>query len=90
MPPKNIFKTGPAAAAPLTTRVQPAKLLHSKWTAAVPLNREKHFMVVALVKPVAPDAPVEVVTIEAVLTGRTFDLPWRTLRDPAVWLQGWR
>jgi hypothetical protein len=47
-------------------------------------------MVVALVKPEAPDAPVEVVTIEAVLTKRTFDLPWRALREPAIWVRGRR
>lgn len=86
---KHIPEIRPAPAPP-PARVQAAKLLHSKWTAAVPLNREKHFMVVALVKPEAPDAPVEVVTIEAVLTKRTFELPWRALRDPTVWLQGWR
>ena len=27
-------------------RINPAKLLHSKWTAVSPVKREKHFMVV--------------------------------------------
>lgn len=80
----------PATAARKLTRVQPAKLLRSKWTASRPENREKHFMVVALVQPDPPDAPIDVVTIEAVLTGRSFDLPWRALQDPEVWVQGWR
>ena len=27
-------------------RINPAKLLHSKWTAVEPKNKEKHFLVV--------------------------------------------
>lgn len=69
-------------------RLNPAKLLRSKWTACVPANKEKHFMVVALVRP-DPDAPIDTVTIEAVHSGRRVDLPWRALCDAAVWRQGW-
>ena len=70
--------------------LQAAKLLRSKWTAAVPLNKEKHFIVTALTAPEAPGTQVDTVTIEAVLTGRSFTLRWRELNDPAQWLQGWR
>ena len=70
--------------------LQSAKLLLSKWTAAVPVNREKHFIVSALVAPVAPGMQVEAITMEAVLTGRSFILRWRELNDAAQWLQGWR
>lgn len=72
-----------------TRRLNPEKLLLSKWTAAAPQNKEKHFLVVALGRP-APDAPVETVTLEAVYTRRQRQLPWRALRDAAQWLQGWR
>jgi tryptophan-rich hypothetical protein len=71
-------------------RLQPAKLLRSKWTAAVPINKEMHFIVTALTAPEAPGTQVDAVTIEAVLTGRSFTLRWRELSDPARWLQGWR
>ncbi len=71
-------------------RLQPAKLLRSKWTAAVPLNKEKHFIVTALVAPEAPGTQVDAVTIAAVLTGRSFNLRWRELNDESQWLQGWR
>jgi tryptophan-rich hypothetical protein len=72
-------------------RLNPAKLLRSKWTACVPANKEKHFMVVALLQPdpAAPIDTVTIVTIEAVHSGRRFDLPWRALCDAAVWRQGW-
>jgi tryptophan-rich hypothetical protein len=71
-------------------RLQAAKLLRSKWTAAVPLNKEKHFIVTALIAPDAPGTAVDAVTMEAVLTGRSLTLRWRELSDPAQWLQGWR
>lgn len=74
----------------MSARVQPAKLLHSKWTAVTPSNREKHFIVTALIEPEPPGAGLERITLEAVLTQRSFDLPWRELQDSSRWLQGWR
>ena len=70
--------------------IAPAKLLRSKWTAAVPLNKEKHFIVTALTEPDVPGAHIDTVTIEAVLTGRSFTLRWRELNDTTQWLHGWR
>jgi len=69
--------------------LNPKKLLLSKWTAATPRNREKHFIVTRLVEPVAPEARVELVELEAVHSRRSVLLPWRELTDPARWLQGW-
>ncbi|KIA80940.1 TIGR02450 family Trp-rich protein [Chromobacterium amazonense] len=71
------------------TRLNPDKLLNSKWTAAAPRNKEKHFLVVALNRH-APDGPVQTVTLEAVYTRRQSELPWRALTDAAQWLQGWK
>ena len=71
-------------------RLQPAKLLHSKWTAAAPVNKEKHFIVTAVHLPQAPDTHIDSVTMQAVLTGRSFVLRWRELTDTSQWLQGWR
>ncbi|MCG2583584.1 TIGR02450 family Trp-rich protein [Massilia sp. TS11] len=73
-----------------TPRLNPAKLLRSKWTAATPRNKEKHFMVTAVIAPEQPELPIELVTLEAVLTRRAFTLPWRELQDSSRWLQGWR
>ncbi len=75
---------------PTPPRLNPRKLLLSKWTAAEPRNKEKHFLVTRLVEPDTPDGAVQEVEIEAVHSGRTQCLPWRELTDTARWLQGWR
>ncbi len=71
-------------------RLSPGKLLMSKWTAAVPRDREKHFIVVRLVAPDPAEAPPVEVELQAVYSGRSQVLPWRELRDATRWLQGWR
>jgi tryptophan-rich hypothetical protein len=76
--------------APKPLRLQWAKLLRSKWTAAVPVNKEKHFIVTALIAPEAPGTEIDAIAMEAVLTGRRFTLRWRELNDASQWLQGWR
>ena len=70
-------------------RLQPAKLLHSKWTATAPQHREKHFIVTALVAPEAPGTVVDAIVMEAVLSGRRLTMRWRELHDTARWRQGW-
>jgi tryptophan-rich hypothetical protein len=70
-------------------RLQPAKLLLSKWTAVAPQGREKHFLVTELVEPEVPGAPLQWVQIEAVHSRRAFRLAWRDLTDASRWIQGW-
>jgi tryptophan-rich hypothetical protein len=67
----------------------PKKLLHSKWTAREPRDREKHFLVTRLIEPEIPGAPLEEVEVEAVLSKRMKILPWRELRDASRWIRGW-
>ena len=71
-------------------RLNPGKLLLSKWTAAVPSNREKHFLVSALIPPEAPGTEIDCIEMEAVRTGRRFTLRWRELNDASHWRQGWQ
>ncbi|MGY6273963.1 TIGR02450 family Trp-rich protein [Methylomonas sp. MgM2] len=71
-------------------RLNPNKLLLSKWTAARPKNKEKHFLVTRLIKPEWPDAPVEHIELEAVYSRPSFIVPWRDLTDTRQWLQGWQ
>lgn len=66
----------------------PKKLLHSKWTAAAPRDREKHFMVTEV--DLDKTGGVTRCRMEALRTRRTFDLDWRTLKDSNLWLPGWR
>ncbi|WP_339532554.1 TIGR02450 family Trp-rich protein [Pseudomonas mucidolens] len=69
-------------------RINPAKLLLSKWTAAQPRHKEKHFLVTALFR----DELGTVVDIElqAVLTRRDQRLPWQILQDAEAWKIGWK
>lgn len=74
---------------PARNLVDRKKLLLSKWTAVSPIGKEKHFLVVRLVDPERAGDAVEKVELEAVISGRTFLLPWRDLAGTANWKQGW-
>ncbi|MEY2771568.1 MAG: hypothetical protein RIQ38_1987 [Pseudomonadota bacterium] len=69
--------------------LSPKKLLLSKWTAVQPVAKQKHFVVVRVIQPELPDAPVEWVEIEAVYSKATQTIAWRQLQDERVWRQGW-
>lgn len=73
-----------------TRKINPAKLLLSKWTAVKPLNKEKHFMVVKLLEPETPNARLEFVELEAVYSKRIMIINWRELTNADLWLQGWQ
>jgi len=70
-------------------RLNPNKLLLSKWTAVAPQNKEKHFIVSKLLWPDDPAAPLELIELEAVLSKRIQVLLWRDLQDTNTWRQGW-
>jgi tryptophan-rich hypothetical protein len=69
--------------------MNPKKLLLSKWTAVVPMAKQKHFLVSRVIQPEQLDAPVEQVELEAVFSKATQVIAWRDLQDTAVWRQGW-
>lgn len=75
-------------------RLNPKKLLLSKWTAVKPVNKEKHFLIRSVVKPeLQPEGAelfMEQFELEAVHSGRTQIIHWRDLQDEAQWLQGWK
>jgi tryptophan-rich hypothetical protein len=62
--------------------LSPKKLLHTKWTAVTPRNKEKHFLVTRVIEPEPPGSPVVSVEIEAVHSRRE-------LKDAARWRRGW-
>lgn len=68
-------------------RINPSKLLLSKWTAAQPKNREKHFLVTELFRD--EDGTVLTVELQAVLTQRSERFEWQALRDQNHWKMGW-
>ncbi|CAI8793663.1 TIGR02450 family Trp-rich protein [Pseudomonas sp. IT-232MI5] len=69
-------------------RINPQKLLLSKWTAAQPLNREKHFLVTELFRD--EEGTVLEVELQAVLTKRAERLDWQVLKNNDQWLLGWQ
>lgn len=70
-------------------RLNPKKLLNSKWTAVTPLNKEKHFMVSKLLAAELPQTQLEFIELEALYSKRKQILPWQVLADANLWLQGW-
>ena len=75
---------------PDTRRLNPKKLLMSKWTAAHPEHKEKHFLVVTLLEPEQPDAATDMIELEAIYSGKRYTMPWQALLDQNIWLQGWQ
>ena len=69
-------------------RINPGKLLLSKWTAAQPQNREKHFLVTELFRD--EEGTVLEVELQAVLTKRAERFDWQVLKNNDHWLLGWQ
>lgn len=69
-------------------RINPDKLLLSKWTAARPQNREKHFLVTELFRD--EEGTVVDVELQAVLTQRSERLMWQALKNSDTWMLGWK
>ena len=68
-------------------RINPKKLLHSKWTAVTPKNKEKHFLVVDI--DFDEEGLVVFCVLEAVVTKRKHQINWRDLKDSDKWKMGW-
>jgi tryptophan-rich hypothetical protein len=69
-------------------RINPAKLLLSKWTAARPRNKEKHFLVTELFRD--EGGTVLEIELQAVMTLRAERLAWQTLQNAEAWQIGWK
>jgi tryptophan-rich hypothetical protein len=69
-------------------RINPAKLLHSKWTAVSPQNKEKHFLVSDI--EFDEDGLVIACQLEAVISNNSYDIDWTELKNTEKWLQGWK
>lgn len=69
-------------------KISVKKLLNSKWTAVVPLNKEKHFVIIDV--EYDEDSNVISCLIEAIMSKRSAQIQWRDLKDSGQWLQGWK
>lgn len=69
-------------------KINPKKLLKSKWTAVTPTNKEKHFIVTET--EFDEEDNVTSCAIEAVMTKRSLAINWQDLKDDANWIHGWK
>ncbi len=69
-------------------QINPKKLLHSKWTAVSPVNKEKHFLLTELKFDEAGN--VIHCLLEALISNREASIDWRELKNTAHWRQGWK
>jgi len=69
-------------------QINPKKLLHSKWTAVRPVNKEKHFLVTEL--KFDEEGNVIHCLLEAVISNREEAIDWQDLKNTEHWRQGWQ
>ena len=69
-------------------RINPEKLLLSKWTALKPVNRELHFIVTKLLRN--DDEKIIGCELEAVINKNSYEIDWQELKDPSNWVMGWK
>jgi tryptophan-rich hypothetical protein len=87
---KPLARVGPGSVTLVRmNRVDPKKLLLSKWTAVTPVGKDKHFLVARVPPPEPPGAALEWVEIEAVFSRRGSLVRWRDLKDATRWRRGW-
>ena len=69
-------------------KINPKKLLNSKWTALKPTRKEKQFIVVDV--EYGEDDVVLECHIEAVMTKRSSEINWQDLKNENLWAYGWK
>ena len=68
-------------------RINPEKLLMTKWTAVEPKRKERHFIVTKLIR--ATDETIVACELEAVINKNNYEIDWRELKNTKVWKMGW-
>ncbi|MGK0441543.1 MAG: tryptophan-rich hypothetical protein [Pseudohongiellaceae bacterium] len=69
-------------------KINPKKLLNSKWTAVTPTKKEKHFIVTEI--EYDDEEIVILCLIEAVMSKRSTAINWHDLKDSNNWIHGWK
>ena len=69
-------------------KINPKKLLNSKWTTVKPRRKEKHFMVSEI--EFDDEGLVVSCCIEAVISKRSIPISWHDLKDDSHWVHGWK
>jgi len=69
-------------------KINPKKLLKSKWTAVKSINKEKHFLVTEV--EFDEEGVVVLCILEAIISHRAASIDWSDLKDTTQWIQGWK
>ena len=69
-------------------KINPKKLINSKWTAVQPDKKEKHFMVTEV--EFDEEESVISCSLEAVISKRSTLIQWQELKDARKWVYGWK
>lgn len=69
-------------------RINPEKLLHSKWTALQVKQKERHFIVSRLQR--ADDETILSCELEAIINNNVYEIDWQQLKDSSLWIMGWK
>lgn len=69
-------------------RINPDKLLMSKWSAVKPVQRERHFIVTRLIRDT--EGTIIACELEAVINKHLYRLDWHELVDSNRWIIGWK
>ena len=69
-------------------KINPKKLLNSKWTAVAPTNKEKHFIVSEI--EFDEDGMIISCGIEAVMSKRAISIDWHELKNDSYWTHSWK
>jgi len=71
------------------TPLHPKKLFMTKWTAAKPIAKNKHFLVSRVIEAEPPELVIQWVELEAVYSKAVTRIHWRQLQDETLWRRGW-
>ena len=69
-------------------RINPEKLLLSKWTSVHVVEKQRHFIVVKLIR--ASDQTIIACELEAVINKKSCQIKWQALKDSGNWIMGWQ
>ena len=69
-------------------KINPEKLLLSKWTAAKPQKKERHFIVSKLIRD--ENEVIVSCELEAVINQTIYVIAWQELKNAAAWQMGWK
>ncbi len=69
-------------------KINPNKLLLSKWTAVNPKKKERHFIVSEVIKD--EEEIIIACILEAIINKATYEIDWQLLKQDQHWIMGWK